>query len=455
MLTFLKRKYHNLVSDTRFSEILTGSVWALGARVIATLLAMVFSVLVARLYGAEMLGIVAVINSFLLLITIFTVLGTGTSILRLVPEHLTKYSPKSAFKLYRKTQCIVIVISIISATLFYLSANFIADKIFSKPHLANYFALASFFIVFKSIMLLNTNAVRGLRLIKCFALMQLLPQTFNLSFLITIDFLIPSPGIPVYALLFGFAATGISGWFIMEFMFHKIMQPNDIVHPMTGWAIISISLPMLMTATMIFLISEIGVLILGMFRSATEVGHYAIALKLANLTTFMLQAINSMAGPKFSELFYTNRMEDLFHVAQKSAKLIFVTTIPILLCFLIFGKLILALGFGKEFTVAYPALVLLVLGQFVNSISGSSGIFMNMTGNQTVFRNIMTMAAILNIGLNFLLIPYMGINGAALAAMISLCFWNLTTLTYIKVKFGKTTGYFPFFHLLKINHRIS
>ncbi len=44
------------------------------------------------------MGIVAVLNSFLMLATIFTVLGTNTSILRLIPECLAKYSPAAAFK---------------------------------------------------------------------------------------------------------------------------------------------------------------------------------------------------------------------------------------------------------------------------------------------------------------------------------------------------------------------
>ncbi len=443
MLNLLKHNYTNLVSDTRFSEILTGSVWALSARVIAMAMGLAFSVIVARFYGAEVVGIVAVINSFLMLATIFTVMGTPTSILRLIPEHLAKYSPTSAFKVYRKIQYMVIAISVLTAAVFFFSANLIADKVFSKPHLSYYFALASVFIVFQSLMRLNTEAVRGLRLIKLFALMQLLPQTFNLLFLIAVGVLWPARDVPVYAVLFGFAATGIIGWFIMEFAFKKRMRPDDNVFPMPGRAILSISLPMLMTATMMFLIGQTGVLMLGMFCTEAEVGYYAIAVKLATLTTFVLSAVNSMAGPKFSELFYTHKMDELFHVAKKSAKLIFVTTTPILLCFLIFGKFILGMVFGQEFAIAYPALVLLVMGQFVNSISGSSGTFLNMTDNQKIFRNIMVIAAVLNIGLNLWFIPLFGINGAALTAMISLCFWNLTTLAYMKLKFGRTTGYFP------------
>jgi O-antigen/teichoic acid export membrane protein len=138
---------------------------------------------------------------------------------------------------------------------------------------------------------------------------------------------------------------------------------------------------------MAFVIGQTGVIMLGMFRSEAEVGYYAIAVKLGTLTAFILNAVNSMAAPKFSELFHSEKMDELTYVAKKSAKLIFWTTAPILLGLIILGKSELKIAFGAEFVVAYPALVLLVLGQFVHSISGGPGLFMNMTVNQKVFRN--------------------------------------------------------------------
>jgi len=443
MINFFKHKYVNLFSDSRFSEILTGSAWALSARVIATALGLMFSVMVARFYGAEVVGILAVINSFLVLATILTIMGTNTSILRLIPEHMVRYSPKSAFKVYRKTQFMVIGMSVITSSVFFFGANLIADKVFSKPNLSYYFALSSVFLVFKSMMELNTQAVRGLRLIKLFALMQFLPQIFNLVLLIALGLLWPARDCPVYAVLISFAMTGIIGWIIMEQAFKNRMQPDNNVHNLSVRSILSISLPMLMTATSTFLIAQSGVLILSMFSTEAEVGHYAIAVKLATLTSFVLRAVDSMAGPKFSELFYANKMDELFHIAKKSAKLIFVTTAPLLLGFLIYGKQLLGMVFGNEFSAAYPALIILALGQFANSISGSTGMFLNMTGNQNIFRNIMVIAATLNILLNVWLVPKFSINGAAIAATVSLCFWNVSALVYLKLKFGKTTGYFP------------
>lgn len=444
----IKRKFHNLISDKRFSEIFTGSVWALGARVIATGLGLVSSIIIARVYGAEVMGIVAVLNSFLMLACIFTVLGTPTSILRLIPEHLIKYSPTSAYKVYLKTQYMIIGVSLVTGILFFFGADLIAGKVFNKPHLSFYFALAAVVVVFKSLMMLNTEAVRGLRLIRMFAFMQILPQGFNLLLLILLGLLISARDVPVYAQFGGYALTGILGWGIMEYAFKKKTQSHDSIHPMPASEILSISLPMLMTATMTFIIGQTGVIMLGMFRSEAEVGYYAIAVKLATLTSFILQAINSMAAPKFSELFHDGRMDDLFHVAKKSTKLIFWTTSPILFILIVLGKPILFFIFGEDFTVAYPAMLFLMIGQFVHSISGSTGYFMNMTGHQNIFRNIIFFSALINIILTLALIPRFGINGAAFAAMMSLVLWNIWTLIYIKVKFGRTIGYFPWFRQL-------
>lgn len=439
----LKRKYDNITSDVRFYEILRGSVWTLFARILATFLALVSNVVIARVYGAEALGSVAVIESYLVLITIFTVLGTDTAILRLIPEHLAKYSPTSAFKVYRKTIYIVMSVSIAAGILFYFLSNIIAIKVFSKPHLSFYLAIAAMFVVFRSAMLLNTQAIRGLSMIRLFAYMLVLPHGTNLLLLISFGFLWHSNYIPIYAFLGSFALAGTIGWIATEYSFKIKIKTEDTVNTVPLREIISISTPMLFTATMAFVVGQTGVIMLGIFHNEAEVGHYSIALKLSMLTTFILSSVNSMAAPKFSDLFHSGKIDELFLLAKKSAKLIFWSTTPILLVLVIFGKLILGVLFGDSFDVAYIPLIILVLGQFVNSISGATGIFMNMTGKEKAFRNIMLFSAILNIGLNIILIPTYGLHGAAFTTMVSLCTWNIATLMFMKIKFGKTTGYFP------------
>ncbi len=49
-----------------------------------------------------------------------------------------------------------------------------------------------------------------------------------------------------------------------------------------------------------------------------------------------------------------------------------------------------------------------------------------MADNQKTFQNVILVAALLNVGLNYLLIPKYGINGAAFVSMVSMIFWNIT-----------------------------
>ncbi len=446
MFPGIRIRLTNLFSDERFAEILAGSIWTFFAQIIATLLAMISSIYVARIYGVEMTGILALLASFVALATIFTVLGTKTSVLRLIPVHIKKHSVKSAFWVYRKTQYIVVCVSVLTGALGFVSSGWIATVVFSKPDLAPFIALAACFVVAKSILDLNTSAIRGIRLNRVFAVMHVLPDATKLLVLIVGGFLLAGQNIPVYALMASWLVPALVGVIIMQIAFGRMVRaghPSQAVQDLSVREILSISLPMLMTMSMAFIIGKSGVIILGIFHSEETVGYYAIAVTLSTMTAFILGAVNSMSASKFSELYHSEKLDELFHVAKKSTKLIFWATVPILVILLFLGKPLLSVLYGSTFVTAYPALVLLTIGQFINSISGATGMFMNMTGHQLAMRNIMVVAASINIAMNLLLTPRYGAIGAALSAMFSTIFWNVAVLVFIRRRYGQTLGYLP------------
>jgi O-antigen/teichoic acid export membrane protein len=445
MIKLFRGKLKRLFSDKQFSEILTGSIWSFAAKVAATGLTIISGIFVARVYGAEVKGTLSLIDAFVTLATMLTVLGTNTSILRLIPEYCKKYSIASAFKIYRKTQYLVLGVSLITSSLLYMGAGWIANTIFSKPYLAGFFALAAFFIIAKSIMDLNINAVRGLRLNRVFAFMQLLPELSRLVLLVLATYIIFNPVIPVYALFFSWLITALVGIIVMQVAFKRRVSQSDVVEDLPIKNILLISLPMLMTTSMSFFVAKTGVIMLGIFESEAQVGYYSVAVSLATLAAFTLQVINSMSASKYSELYHSGNIDELFHVARKSAKLIFWTSAPVLLCLVVFGSSIISLLYGESFSVAYPALLILTFGQFVNAVSGSTGMFLNMTGHQIALRNMMAGAVVINLLLNILLTPAYGMIGAATAGMVSMAFWNICALIFIRRKFGKTVGYLPIF----------
>lgn len=443
MLNNVKTSILNFISDEKFSEILRGSVWSLGTRVLATGITFLSTMIIARFYGAEILGILAIVQSIFVITTIFTLVGTHNSILRLIPEHIAKYSPSSAFRVYRKTQFLVAALSILSGGALYLLSTPLAEGVFAKPHLSFYFALASFFVLFYSIMTLNTQAVRGLRLNRTFAMMQALPSLSKFIVLVTLTLTLFQPENPAYALFSSYLITAVVGVLIMDFAFKKKIQPTDSINFASTSSILKVSVPMFLTSTMTFIIGQTGVILLGIFHNESEVGYYDIAVKMATLTSFILNSINSMAAPNFSDLYHKGKIEDLFYIAKKSSKLIFWTTVPILLLLILLGNHVLLLLYGEEFSKSYMPMVILIFGHFVSSISGSTTNFMNMTGNHTSLRNIMMYTLLLSILLNILFIQKFGVTGAAIAGSICISFSNITTLIFIKIKYKKTIGYFP------------
>lgn len=441
-LPILQKAYRRLAGDRGFTEILVGSAFAMGSRIGTALLTLASSMLIARLYGAEAMGTLALITSLLSIATVFTVLGTNTAILRLIPEHLLRFSATSAYYAYRKTEGLVVVASILVGLLIWFFSGRIATEIFGKPALTGLIAVSAGALAFKSLMFLNTHAVRGLKLIRTYSFLLLLPQLLFLAFLGGWQAWNRGGAIPVYAQLAAWSLTGLVGSAIMHGSFRRRIQPGDRVEPTTARSILGLSLPMMLSASMYIVIGQTGVVVLGMHWPESVVGYYAVAVKLALLASFILVAINTIAAPTFAHLFHANEIPEMIRVAKKSARLIFWLTMPVFVALVVGGRWILSL-FKPEFAVAYPALLVLVVGQFVNSISGSTEQLLNMTGGQKILRNIMVAAALGNVALNVLLTPRWGIMGAALAAAACTIGWNLAALAFIRRRFGAFVGYVP------------
>ena len=182
---------------------------------------------------------------------------------------------------------------------------------------------------------------------------------------------------------------------------------------------------------------------IGNMMTAEDVGVYGVAFRLSMFASITLMAINSIASPKFAEMYGENNIEGLKKVAQQSTKMIFWSTLPLVILFFMFPKLLLSL-FGEHFKIGVYAFLLLSFGKLISSFSGSVGNLLQMTGKQLIYMNILLVGAIINVLLNYFLIPIYGINGAAIASMTSIIIWNLTMVYYVKKELGFLTFYIPF-----------
>lgn len=442
----IRNKFNNILQnlkrDKHFHEVLSDSSISFMAKILGLLLGFALNLIIARYYGARELGVYSIVSSLFAITLILGVLGINTSILRLLPEQIAKYSYNSAYFLFWKVFKIVLISSLIVAIGVYTFSWEIAEGLFHKTYLYPLFLLAAFIITFQAIGNLSIASIRALKNIKLYAFFQIFNPVVQITVLILLTVFLYQEFNAAYALMVSYVLTAIVALYALKKLFAQKRISTDVVSTMRSKTIVAISLPMMITTVMSFIVAQTDILMLGAMGSTESVGIYAIAMKLALLTSFVLASVNIVLAPKISELYYSHKHDELQSVVQKTTKLIALLSLPVVVVLMVFGELILSF-FGAEFVIGYMALILLLIGQIFSVFSGSAEFFLNMTGHQKELNIITVLCAILNIVLNYFFIPIYGIEGAASASMISLILMKIVTLVYIKMNFGFNIIYLP------------
>jgi O-antigen/teichoic acid export membrane protein len=175
-------------------------------------------------------------------------------------------------------------------------------------------------------------------------------------------------------------------------------------------------------------ITWLDVLLVGAFLHSTrQAGIYAAASRLSVLGASVLSAVGMAIAPQVSELATLGKMRQAQSLFQVGTWWLMALTWPAYISLAIFAPFLLQV-YGHRFAAGNVALVILCLAQLFNLGTGNVTIVLLMVGKSSW--NMMNAAASLavNIGLNVLLIPRLGITGAAIAWAASIVCNNLAAL---------------------------
>jgi len=416
------------------NEIFSKGLIALLFKILGGIFGYVFLLLVTRTAGAEIWGVFSLCLALISISSIFSVMGIDISLVKFIATFKSQLS--NIKDLYIRSVKIISISSIfISIMLFFLS-DLIANNIFNKSFLAEYFKITSCFILPFSIISVNAQTLRGMKKIMEFALFKhMLRFLFPIiCFLLIVNYTDYSVRIaPIFAFLFS-----IFFLFLLSTIYtNKIVFTREKVkRKIKTNKLISSSIPMMISASIILTMSWADTLMIGIFLPGTDqVGIYNGGLRLAMITSVILESINSIVAPKISESYNNGNLKVFKQVVRYSTKLIFLSTFPVFCLLFFFPEFILSF-LGDEFISAKYVLMILLLAKLIDSISGSVGVILQMTGCQKIFQNIVFVALIVNIILNMFLIPKFGIEGAAISSACSIILWNISAVIYVYRKFG-------------------
>jgi len=424
---FKSNSLKNLINKFKENEILRKGSTAFIFKIIGSLLGYVFLLLVTRTAGAEVWGIFALCLAFLNISSIFSRMGVDIAILKFISSF--KEDIAKAKAIYMKGLKLVIPLSIFFSLILYFSSDIIAISIFNKSKLTPFIQLISFAILPFTISYLNAQSFRGLKKISHFAFFQHVSKfLLAIIFFVGISFFTE---IPIQQNIF---YAFIGALYCTMILSTILLKQEDVVEkeisPISSKILFKTAFPMMLSTSILLIMSWADSIIIGIFKTEAEIGIYNVAIKLAMISGIVLGAVNSIVAPKLSQAYNNGNKKEFIIIVKQSTRVIFFSSVPILIFLIAFPEFLLSF-FGSEFMIGKTALYILLIGQIINAFSGSVGVIMQMTGKEKLFQNILILSLFLNIGLNILLIPNYGIEGAAIASSASIIFWNLTSVAYI------------------------
>jgi O-antigen/teichoic acid export membrane protein len=182
--------------------------------------------------------------------------------------------------------------------------------------------------------------------------------------------------------------------------------------------------------------NQVDILMLGHFRSPEDVGIYRVAVQGSALVAFGLQAVTAVVIPQFARLYAQGDMVRLQRLVTISARVVFITALPVVLIFFAAGGAIASFVFGSEFVASHYPLAILAFGQLVNTLFGPVGALLQMVGHENITARMIILTALLNIPLNAVLIYFYGPSGAAMATAICVGLLHLLLFFVVRSRLG-------------------
>ena len=399
-------------------RLIKNAGWLFGADVISKLLAYGVIVILSRTLGPEGLGQYSFIFYYVGLLGIFSDMGVGYYFMREVARDKSRLRDilpdVLGFKIVLAAINFIIIVGI---TLFLPKPEWIKVLI----------VLAGAEAMLTWVSLVFVNLMYAYEVTKYEAIARALERFWAFFVGGAVLYLFKSLAPFIIAILAGYTLReSLRIKFGMKFVRGNI---RIRFNPSRCRDLLKKSYPFWLIGLFVLIYSRTDTVMLSLMRGDYETGIYRGAYALIEVSFFIPSIVISTTMPSMARL-WTEDKKTLEVLFRKSFQLLLLIGIAGTAGYYIFAKIGVLFVFGEKFLPSVPILHILAFAvpfMFLNSLLGS---YMNATGRELTFTKITGFTALLNVLLNYLLIPNYGAKGAAVATVVSYGVANV--LNFIK-----------------------
>lgn len=398
--------------------------------------AYLFKVYLARVLGAEELGIFALGMTITGLVGIFAALGLPQAAVRFVATYMATGKMDALRGFLGRSALLLAGANVLLGLVVLLAGPWIAIRFYHTPALVPYLWLFVLLMVLGSFTSFLGQILAGF---KDVAKRTLITNFLGSPLMMVFTVILVALGFGLWGYIFAQVAAAIVVVSLLLMVCWRLAPPLATSFsaglPGIEKEVIWFSAATFGMTFLEFVLGQTDKILIGFYLNAREVGIYSVAAALVIFVPIILQSVNQIFSPTIAALHSGGEHELLGRMFQTLTKWIFGFSVPLAAVMAIFSRPLMSI-FGGDFEVGWTILTIGALGQLVNCSTGSVGYLLLMSGNQRRLIQIQAVMAVVMVGLNVILIPRWGITGAAVAAAVATVVSNVWYLKAVRSALG-------------------
>lgn len=368
---------------------------------------------ITKMLGAEDYGIWSQIGVTISLVSPLALLGLNGSMVRfLVAEKDRKKMQEGVYSVMFLVLSMALIIGLIIALLSQTIANFFqTDQILIK--------ILSFIIVFECLDMVLFSFMQVLQEIKKYSALNI-SKIFCEAVLVIAAILL---GWGLYGAVVSLLIIRIVVFLILFiFALRKIGITIPSFSPIKEY--LKFGLPRILSTVSYWTVTSSDRYLIGFFMGVLFVGYYSPAYSIGNAINFFLYPLFFMLPIALSKAFDQNNISEVKTYLKYSLKYFLALAFPMFFGISVLSRQFLIIFSTKEiaensfYITPFAALSILLYG--LTSLIGSQ--ILMLVKKTKIIGVVWMLAALLNLGLNFIFIPLFGILGAAITTLIAYSF---------------------------------
>lgn len=381
--------------------------------------------LAVRWVPAEEYGVFVLVQ----LIVGFMVGLTDLGLSLTVTQFISSKEDTAEKRLILNTSIIFRVVTALIGSILALLGKQVLFDFFGASLYTNLLIYVPIFILIESLLQLYQSVFEGLFQFKSIAL---------------IDFIISIANFLALLVLVGYFRLGIMGLIFVRLISRSIGLLFSFLTARVGFQfefdlsklkhMLRFGLPLYANYILDFIFNQAGTFLIGALLGPAQIAFYEIARKIPDSLEMLYNAFRQVYFPFLSRLFGTGRKEEASRLLNHSIRLItFFGVLGSLVAYL-FGEEIIVLLFSNEYLPSVPAFYLLMLGLTITIIDNTLGYSLVAVGESNKPPLINIVRTIITLGSFALLIPPLGIVGAALSTILGTIIVNPINMYFLHRK---------------------